>query len=122
MLHLRVYPSRAETARELALYSIALSGSLRSTRYAEWGTFAAASALAGRDADATRAFLAEAALRSDADRSCQAALRAYASYGERLRTPVYALVQRVNLQGHVGEAPSCAWPAYWGAAARVAPM
>jgi hypothetical protein len=122
MLHLRAYPSRAETARQLALYSIALSGSRRSTRYAEWGTFAAASALAGRDADAARAFLAEAALRSDADRSCQAALRAYASYGERLRAPVYALVQRVNLQGRAGEAPSCAWPAYWGAAARVTPM
>ena len=118
LLYLRMNPARPETARQLALHSIVFSGSRRSTRYAEWSTFAVASALTGRDADAVRAFLAEAALTTNVDRSCQAALRAYASYGERLRAPVLALLQRVNAQGRAYDAPSCMWPAYWNAAAR----
>jgi len=117
-LHLRMTPARPETARQLALHAIVLSGSRRSTRYSEWSTFAVASALTGRDADAARAFLAEAALTSNVERSCQVALRAYASYGERLRTPVLTLLQRVNAQGRAYDAPSCTWPAYWNAAAR----
>jgi hypothetical protein len=117
-LHLRMNPARSETARQLALHAIVLSGSRRSTRYAEWSTFAVASALTGREADAVRAFLAEAALTTNVDRSCQAALRAYETFGERLRTPVLALLQRVNAQGRTYDAPSCMWPAYWNAAAR----
>jgi len=35
-----------------------------------------------------------------------------------LRTPVLALLQRMNAQGRAYAAPSCAWPAYWSAAAR----
>jgi hypothetical protein len=120
LLHLRMNPARPEAARQLALHSIVLSGSRRSTRHAEWSTFAVASALTGRDADAVRAFLAEAALTTNVDRSCQAALRAYASYGERLRAPVLALLQRVNAQGRAYDAPSCMWPASWNIAARAA--
>jgi hypothetical protein len=120
LLHLRMNPARAETARQLALHSIVQSGSKRSTRYIEWNTFAVASALTGRDADAVRGFLAEAALTTNLDRSCQAALRAYASYGERLRAPVLAMLQRVNAQGRAYDAPSCTWPAYWNVAARAA--
>ena len=122
LLHLRMNPARPETARQLALHAIVLSGSRRSTRDAEWNTFAVASALTGRDADAVRAFLAEAALTTNVDRSCQAALRAYASYGERLRGPVLALLQRVNAQGRAYDAPSCVWPPYWNVAARAASL
>ena len=118
ILYLRINPARPETARQLALHAIVVSGSKRSSRYAEWSTFAVASALTGRDADAVRAFLAEAALSPNVDRSCQSALRAYANYGQRLRAPVLALLQRVNAQGRAYDAPSCMWPAYWNAAAR----
>ena len=118
LLHLKMVPSRPELARQLALHAIVNSGARRSTRAADWNTFAVASALVGRDGDATRGFLTEAALTSNVDRSCQSALSAYASYGEPLRTPVLALLQRMNAQGRAYAAPSCAWPAYWSAAAR----
>ncbi len=118
LLYLRMTPSRPELARQLALHAIVQSGSRRSTRAAEWNTFAVASALTGREADAARAFLTEAAFTTNVDRSCQSALSAYASYGEPLRGPVLALLQRVNAQGRAYGAPSCTWPAYWSAAAR----
>ena len=118
LLYLRSNPARPEMARQLALHSIVFSGSRRSKRHVEWSTFAVASALTGRDADAVRGFLAEAALTSNVDRSCQAALRAYANYGERLRTPVLALLQRVNEQGRAYDAPSCMRSPYWNVATR----
>ena len=109
LLHLRVKPMQPEVARQLALYALASSGSSRSARVDEWNTFAVASALSGRDADATRALLAEVALTSDLDRSCRAALGAYSMYGERLRAPVQAMIYRVQAQGRDRDSTACRW-------------
>ena len=56
---------KTEVARQLALYAISVSGSRRSARFGDWGTLAIASALAGRDTDAMRAFFVELALGDD---------------------------------------------------------
>jgi len=113
LLYLRTKPARPEIARQLALHSIVFSGSRRSTRHVEWSTFAIASALTGRELDAVRAFLVEAALTNDVHRSCESALRAYATYGEPLRVPVLAFLQRVTEHGRAYDAPSCMRSAYW---------
>ena len=115
-LHLRMNPVQAETARRLALYAILVSGSQRSIRFGDWDTFAVASALAGRDSDATRAFFVEFALTSNLDRTCQNALSAYASFGERFRVPVQAMFNRVDSNGRVS--PYCEWPPKWNTAMR----
>ena len=107
-LHLRMKPVQPEMARQLALYAIYVSGSRRSARFGDWGTLAIASALAGRDIDATRAFFVEVALTSNLDRTCQTAMSAYASYGERLRVPVHAMLDRVDSSDRVS--PYCEWP------------
>jgi serine/threonine protein kinase len=107
-LHIRMNPAQPELARQLALYAIFVSGSRRSTRFGDWGTLAIASALVGRDIDATRAFLVEVALTSNLDRTCQTAMSAYASYGERLRVPVYAMLDRIDSSDRVS--PYCEWP------------
>jgi hypothetical protein len=105
-LHLEQSPSQPETARQLALHALAMSGYRRSVRYEDWNTFAVASALTGREADATRAFMVELGLSGDADRTCRAALRAYAVHGDRLRAPVEALLHRLR---SAPEPPPCAW-------------
>jgi hypothetical protein len=115
-LHLRMKPVQPETARQLALYAIFVSGSRRSARFGDWGTLAIASALAGRDIDATRAFLVELALTSNLDHTCQTALSAYASFGERLRVPVYAMLDRIDASDRVS--PYCEWPPTWSTATR----
>ncbi len=107
-LHLRMNPAQPEMARQLALYAIYVSGSRRSARFGDWGTLAIASALAGRDIDATRAFFVEVALTSNLDRTCQTAMSAYASYGERLRVPVHAMLDRIDSSDRVS--PYCEWP------------
>jgi serine/threonine protein kinase len=115
-LHLRMNPVQAETARRLALYAIFVSGSQRSIRFGDWDTLAVASALAGRDSDATRAFFVEIALTSNLDRTCQNALSAYASFGERFRVPVQAMFSRIDSNGRVS--PYCEWPPKWNTAMR----
>jgi len=115
-LHLRMKPVQAEKARQLTLHAIAVSGSRRSSRSDDWGRLAVASALTGRETDAVRAFLTEVALSNNIDRSCYSALNAYASFGERLRVPVQAMLSRVHSLGYAY--PSCAWPSYWNVAAR----
>jgi hypothetical protein len=117
-LHLRMNPVQPETARQLALYAIAISGSRRPARPDDWNTLAIASALTGRETDATAAFLVEVALTNNLDRSCRAALNAYASFGERLRTPVEAMFYRIRTQGRGSESPNCARPSYWSAVTR----
>jgi hypothetical protein len=117
-LHLRMKPARPETARQLALHAIVLSGSRRSSRQDEWATLAVASALTGRDGDAVRALFTLLALSDDTDRVCQSALRAYATYGERMRAPVFAILQRIHAQGRGFDYPSCAWPPYLSAGMR----
>jgi hypothetical protein len=117
-LHLRTSPPRAEPARQLALYAIALRGPRRSARPDDWQTFAIASALAGRDGDARQALYVSLALARNVDRSCRTALAAYGTYGERLRAPVEAMLYRVHVQGRAYESPYCAWPPDWGAVSR----
>jgi hypothetical protein len=107
-LHLRTSPTRPETARQLALHALAVSGSRRGTRFEDWNTFAVASALTGRNADATRAYLLMLGLSNDAERSCRAVLRAHATFGEAMRPTVEALSQRIRRDGRVDEAPDCA--------------
>ena len=108
MLHIRKHPAQPETARQLALYAISVSGSKRSARFGDWDTLAVASALTGRDVEATHAFFVEVALTSNLDRTCQTALGAYANFGERLRRPVQAMLDRIDSSGRVS--PHCEWP------------
>ena len=115
-LHTRTHPVQPETARQFALYAIFVSGARRSVRFGDWDTLAIASALAGRDIEATHAFFVEVALTSNLDRTCQSALSAYASFGERLRAPVQAMLSRIDSNGRVS--PYCEWPATWNTAAR----
>jgi hypothetical protein len=117
-LYLRADPVQAETARQLALHAIVVSGSRRSTRASDWGVLAVASALTGRENDATRALLVEVALSNDLDATCRAALSAYSRFGERLRTPVQAMLYRVHSLGGAYAYPSCASPSFWASAAR----
>jgi len=117
-LHLRMKPARPETARQLALHAIVLSGSRRSSRQDEWTTLAVASALTGREGDAVRALLALPALSHDTGRVCRSALHAYAAHGERMRAPVFAMLQRIHAQGRGFDYPSCAWPPYLSAGMR----
>ena len=115
-LHIKMNPLQPEMARQLALYAISVSGSRRSTRFGDWDMLAIASALTGRDTDATRAFFVEVALTSNLDRTCQTALSAYASFGERLRVPVRAMLNRIDSNG--GVSPYCEWPPIWNTATR----
>ena len=117
-LYLRAEPVQPETARELALHAIVVSGPRRSARAGDWGVLAVASALTGREADATRALLVEVALTKDLDATCRAALSAYSYFGERLRVPVQAMLSRVHALGGAYAYPSCASPPFWANAAR----
>lgn len=106
-LHLHAAPANPETARQLALHAIAMSGPQRTQRVDDWSTLAIASALAGRHRDATRLFLVQVALASNIDRSCRAALAAYSDYGEPLRVPVQTMLARVQSDPRAYEYPSC---------------
>jgi hypothetical protein len=112
LLNLWSQPAQPETARQFALFAIAVSGPKRATRVDYWNTLAVASALSHRENDATAAFLVETALTTSLDRSCRAALYAYANYGEPLRTPVQAMLYRVNSHPGARAYRSCAWPQY----------
>jgi len=116
LLHTRTHPAQPETARQLALYAISVSGSQRSVRFGDWDTLAVASALTGRDVEAAHAFLVEVALTTNLDRTCQTALGAYKNFGERLRGPVQAMLDRIDSNGRVS--PHCEWPVAWSAATR----
>jgi hypothetical protein len=106
-LHLRTSPMRPETARQLALHALAFSGSRRSGRFEDWHTFAVASALTGRQDDATRTYQLMLALSGDAARSCRAVRRAQATFGEALRKSAEALSSRIRRDGRASEAPEC---------------
>ena len=106
-LHLHAKPAQPEAARQLALHAIAMSGPQRTRRIDDWTTLAVASALSGRPDDAKRFLLIQVALAADVDRSCRAALHAYADYGEPLRVPVQAMLYRVHSSPLANEYPSC---------------
>ena len=102
-LHLKERPPQAEAARQLALHALTLNDPrFPSGRIEDWTTLAVASALAGRDADARNAWFASMALTSDLQRQCDAAIRAEATYGERLRPSVQAMLQRARSSAAYG--------------------
>ncbi len=111
LLYLKLTPPRADTARQVALLTLATYGAQqRSTRTEDWYTFAVASALSGREVDARNALFVMLAVSGNTERSCLAALNALARYGERLRGPVEAVFSRIHGQGRDDESPACAWP------------
>ena len=96
-LHLKQKPPQAETARQLALHALTVQDPRFATgRIEDWTTLAIASALTGRDAEARNAWFVSMALASDLQRQCKAAGRAQATYGERLRPSVQAMLQRAR--------------------------
>src|SRR5215467_26678 len=86
----------------------------------DWNTFAVASALSGREADARNALYVTLAIAGNVERSCVAALNAVANYGEQLRRPVEAMLYRVHAQGRSYDSPWCAWPPNWSTPPRIA--
>jgi len=111
LLYLKLTPPRADTARQVALLTLATYGAQqRSTRTEDWYTFAVASALSGREVYARNALFVMLAVSGNTERSCLAALNALARYGERLRGPVEAVFSRIHGQGRDDESPACAWP------------
>jgi serine/threonine protein kinase len=115
-LYLKVQP---ETARQLALHAIAVRGTrFRAGRLEDWNTYAIASALTGRDADARNAMYVTVALARNVEWNCKAAQNAIANYGERLREPVDAMLNRIYLQGRAHESPYCTWSPNWAVGAR----
>lgn len=110
-LHLRINPSQPEMARRLALHAIAVRGTrYPAGRLEDWHTYAVASALTGRDADARNALFVTVALAKSVDRNCRAGVLAIASYGEPVREPVRAMLHRIHAQGRAYQSPYCAWP------------
>lgn len=119
-LYLRLTPPRPDMARQVVLVAMAARApQFRLARLEDWRTFAVASALSGREADATNALFVTLALFGDAERGCAAALNALADYGERLRRPVEAMFYRVQAQGRGYGSPACAWPPNWSALSRL---
>jgi hypothetical protein len=111
VLYLKMSPAQPEVARQLALVALtARAPQYHSARMEDWHTFAIASALTGREADARNALYVTLALTADVDARCVATLNAVATYGERMRRPVEAMFYRLHSQGRgVGSQP-CAWP------------
>jgi hypothetical protein len=110
-LYLKVFPAQPERARQLALHAIGMrEGQYQTGGPEDWTTFAIASALTGREADATHALYVSIALARNVDRVCRAALGALAIHGDRMRGPVEALLYRLRAQGRGDDSPYCAWP------------
>jgi len=110
-LHLKLLPAQPERARQLALHAIGMrNAQYPSGRADDWTTFAIASALTGRQVDARHALYASLALTRNLDRSCRTALGALATFGDRMREPVEALLYRLHAQGRADDSPYCVWP------------
>jgi serine/threonine protein kinase len=121
MLYLRVSPRQPDLARQVALVALtARSPRYSTTRLEDWQTFAAASALTGRESDARNALFVTLALSASTERTCVAGWNAQADYGDRLRAPVEAMLYRVYMRGHSVDSPWCAWPPNWSAPPRLA--
>jgi hypothetical protein len=110
-LYLKTTPAQPEMARQLALVALtARAPQYHSARMEDWNTFAIASALSGREADARNALYVTLALTADVDARCVATLNAVSTYGERLRKPVEAMFYRLHSQGRAVGSQPCAWP------------
>jgi hypothetical protein len=113
-VYLKLSPPQPETARQIALHAMALRGTrLRAARPDDWTTFAIASALVGREDDARNALYVAVALTRDLELSCRAALSSLASYGDPMRRPVRAMMERIQAYGRTRESPYCNWPPQW---------
>lgn len=113
-LYLKQRPRQADLARQLALHALTLHDPrYPDGRIEDWNTLAIASALMGRDRDARNAWLVTLALAPNLEQQCKAAVRAYATYGEPLRSPVEAMLYRVHSSGRSARSPFCEWPPYW---------
>ena len=112
-LLLRQRPPQAEAARQLALHALTLRGASAGGRLEDWASFAIASALAGRERDASNAFLVVLALAPNVDQQCRAALDVYAIYGERLRAPIESMLRSASASARANGASSCDWPPRW---------
>jgi len=118
-VYLKLSPPQPETARQVALHAMALRGTqLRTARPDDWTTFAIASALVGREDDARNALYVAVAVTGDLDLSCRAVLSSIASYGDPMRRPVRAMMERIHAYGRTRESPNCNWPAQWVATSR----
>jgi len=107
-LYLKARPPRPAQARQVALYALAARGSsFPAGREADWGTFAVASALEGREADAAQALFVMFALSKNPERACRAALLAMAQYGPAMAGPARSMLSRVRGRGSAATAPSC---------------
>jgi len=115
-LKLKEQPPQAESARLLALHSLALNDPrFPSGRIEDWTAFAVASALTGHEADARNAWFASMALASDLQHQCNNAVRAEAIYGERLRPSVQAMLQRARSSAAYGRCDATLPPQPTGA-------
>ena len=118
-LYLQVRPRDPHSARQLAMHALALtSAQMRAPRAQDWGTLAVASALTGRDDDATHALFVAAAVASNIGNTCRTALGAVATYGERMRVPVESMLLRIHEQGRDRESAYCTFPPRWNFASR----
>lgn len=116
-LKLRQHPANADSARQLALHALTLHDWKHPQgRIEDWTTLAVASALAGRERESRNAWLVALAIADSGERACRAAVNAYSAYGERLRAPVEAMLQRAHASGR--RSPLCEWPPYWTTAGR----
>ena len=110
-LSLRVVPSRPERARQLALHAIGLRSTQHSGgRADDWTNFAIASALTGRLADARHGLYASHCAGAQSRSQLPGRDRALATFGEPVREPVEALLDRLGAQGRADDSPYCARP------------
>jgi serine/threonine protein kinase len=120
LLHLKPSRLQPETARQLALVALTYRGGRsRTGRFEDWTTYAIASALTGRVADARNALFVTVALSRNMERTCRSAMGALSNYGERLREPVEAMFYRIHTQGRALESPYCSWPRKWAMGTRL---
>jgi hypothetical protein len=111
---LKQRPAQPEVARRMALYALAMHGPQFPTgRIEDWTTLAIASALVGRENDASNALFVTLVLSPSLGQTCRAASAAFALHGERLRAPAEALLARIRTWGRSQESPFCRWPPSW---------
>jgi hypothetical protein len=111
---LKQRPAQPDVARRMALYALAMHGAQFPTgRIEDWTTLAIASALVGRENDASNALFVTLVLSPSLGQTCRAASAAYALHGERLRAPAEALLARIRTWGRSQESPFCRWPPSW---------
>ncbi|MGZ5131917.1 MAG: hypothetical protein ACXWJ1_11400 [Caldimonas sp.] len=115
-LRLKQGAAQAEAARRLVLHALTLHDWKHPAgRIEDWNTLAIASALSGHERDARNAWLVALALAGGSERQCRAAIDAVALYGEPLRPPVEAMLQRANASSRAPHSRLCEWPPHWSA-------